>query len=134
MSDRLDKSWIGKCCAHAHMEKHAMRRVWSLSIPCYLISLVLAMPLALFFRSWHLRRRLIRAGCCPECDYDLRATPHGCPESGAIALSASAPSRASPAGAPISGVRLAASWISTLACSTSSSIPVPLWRPRETRG
>ena len=74
-----------------------MRRVWSLSIPCYLISLVLAMPLALFFRSWHLRRRLIRAGCCPECGYDLRATPHGCPECGAIAVSASAPSPALPA-------------------------------------
>ena len=56
-----------------------------------------AMPLALFFRSWHLRRRLIRAGCCPECGYDLRATPHGCPESGAIAFSASVPSPASPA-------------------------------------
>ena len=33
-------------------------------------------------------RRASRAGCCPGCGYDLRATPEQCPECGKIGVNA----------------------------------------------
>ena len=37
--------------------------------------------------SWLRRRHRHRVGLCPECGYDLRATPGRCPECGTIAAS-----------------------------------------------
>lgn len=35
-------------------------------------------------RRWWRRRKRQIAGLCPECGYDLRATPGRCPECGAV--------------------------------------------------
>jgi len=63
------------------------------SFPCWLLSLSTALwpltSLTLLLRRRARRRRLARAGCCAQCGYDLRATPHSggelvtrCPECG----------------------------------------------------
>jgi hypothetical protein len=49
----------------------------------YWAACVLAtLPAASIWRTNRRRRRLKRAGHCPRCGYDLRATPDRCPECG----------------------------------------------------
>ena len=50
----------------------------------WLIFVILALPLFLpiVLSKQRLQRRRLRAGLCPECGYDLRATPGRCPECG----------------------------------------------------
>ena len=49
-------------------------------VPYWAILLVTA-PLCLVF-PWRQMGRRHRYGRCPNCDYDLRTTPHRCPECG----------------------------------------------------
>ena len=56
----------------------------SVSFPLWALALGLAVPPALYARSMIRRARRTRAGHCPRCGYDLRATPAQCPECGTV--------------------------------------------------
>ena len=58
------------------------RSTWNLLLPYWLAFLLtLAYPLGCLGRAW-CHRRSIKPGHCPNCGYDLRATPDRCPECG----------------------------------------------------
>lgn len=60
-------------------------RFWSVRIPFWsLAGVALPLPAARGLRRWRRRRRRAE-GCCRACGYDLRATPHRCPECGTAA-------------------------------------------------
>jgi hypothetical protein len=50
--------------------------------PQWFLALLFAISPALHLRATIRSRRLHRAGHCPRCGYDLRATPERCPECG----------------------------------------------------
>jgi hypothetical protein len=52
--------------------------LWQLLLPALATPLVIAAHIAR-------RRRGVRAGLCPSCGYDLRASPDRCPECGTFA-------------------------------------------------
>ncbi|HZN66027.1 MAG TPA: hypothetical protein VFB66_12095 [Tepidisphaeraceae bacterium] len=55
--------------------------IWCIAVPAA------ALPLVRGWKRW--RRRRTPAGRCPECGYDLRASPGRCPECGADTLTGS---------------------------------------------
>ena len=68
---------------------------WRLHIPYLAVICVAAVPLFAKSLMWTNRARVarsrIRRGLCPQCGYDLCATPERCPECGTEPLSRPAP-------------------------------------------
>lgn len=69
-------------------EYQPLWRDWRIStrgadVPFWFLAIVFAIvPLHWARRAWRVRR--LRAGLCPVCGYDMRATPDRCPECGAV--------------------------------------------------
>lgn len=53
-----------------------------IAVPHWFLALLLAIIPALYFGAAIRSRRRHRGGHCPQCGYDLRATPDRCPECG----------------------------------------------------
>ena len=53
-----------------------------ITLPAWLAALPLLIPPVLWSNAAWRKRRRHRAGQCPTCGYDLRATPERCPECG----------------------------------------------------
>ena len=51
-------------------------------VPYWSVALLTLLPSVAWIVTWFRRRRSPRAGLCPACGYDLRATPDRCPECG----------------------------------------------------
>jgi hypothetical protein len=65
------------------------RLLWNLVIPLWMVALgAAALPAyrGMLWRRERAERRRERSGCCPNCGYDLRASPERCPECGAIVV------------------------------------------------
>jgi hypothetical protein len=81
--DPADVRWTGGGFRYLRITSDGMRR-WNLVVPFWAVAGVAA---ALPAARWIARaraRRTTRAGLCPSCGYDLRATPDRCPECGTI--------------------------------------------------
>ena len=62
-------------------------RTVNVIVPWWAVVALLALPAAIIaWRSWRVRAATRRQqnGLCPQCGYDLRASPERCPECGAV--------------------------------------------------
>ena len=58
--------------------------MWGLSMPHWLPAAAFGIIPLIAVRRWRRAHRQLRPGMCAKCGYDLRATPHRCPECGTI--------------------------------------------------
>ena len=65
------------------------RTIHYVVLPWWLLTLAFAVMPVVRWRSWRKARTHQSAGRCPNCGYDLRATPDRCPECGRPADAAS---------------------------------------------
>ena len=63
---------------------------WRVDVPFWAIVATFVSPFALWCVGLRRRRKRNRAarGLCPDCGYDLRASPDGCPECGSGRITA----------------------------------------------
>jgi hypothetical protein len=64
-----------------------IRATRSATLPYWFMTVMAAVPPAV--HTYRRLRRRSRAGLCPRCDYDLRATPGRCPECGSVTAAGS---------------------------------------------
>jgi len=77
---RLPSSWDGLGFKHYTGPTHS-----SFLFPHWSAALLTVILPAVWITHWLLRVTQVKAGHCPTCGYDLRATPGRCPECGAVA-------------------------------------------------
>jgi hypothetical protein len=54
----------------------------ALVIPYWFLTLLMLSPFSIAWRRHRRTKRLLRENICPDCGYDLRASPDRCPECG----------------------------------------------------
>jgi hypothetical protein len=86
----VDRKWAG----FAFLQWRSANGANSMTmviLPFWALTTVSALPpLVWLIRRVHSRARRRRAGHCPACGYDLRATPDRCPECGNVVMSQTA--------------------------------------------
>jgi hypothetical protein len=76
-----DNQWLGFRYSSGRLWRNAFREI---EVPLWALSLPVPLAVACVVSLRRLRRaRRKRAGLCPACGYDLRASPDRCPECGA---------------------------------------------------
>jgi hypothetical protein len=80
--DARDQSWANGTAVQGGSARTTSRGV---SVPCWVpVGVSAVLPAVVLRRRWRGHRRR-RTQCCPDCGYDLRATPNQCPECGTFA-------------------------------------------------
>ena len=85
-----DGDWWNRFGIYTNTLVTRLAMFWSLTVPDWLLLLLLLVPPVRAARRLVKSRRASRAGLCPKCGYDLRATPDRCPECGTIPTKAKA--------------------------------------------